>query len=168
MSTCTLTCVVVLPPSPKRCALLFCPLLPSGIRGCFPPFSQMDMMAAVLFFFRSGSVLASLSVSGRSSGAQFSSLGSPGGSWGLIFTPWGSRGRPWGFLGRSLGVPGGSLGYPGALLVDLWGLLEVPGKFLGGPGGSPGCAQGASGGPWAVPRVPPEMPLSVTGSPWNH
>ena len=153
MSTCTLTCVVVLPPSPKRCALLFCPLLPSGIRGCLAPFSQMDIMAAVLFFFRSGSVLASLSVSGRSSGAQFSSLGSPGGSWGLIFAPRASLGRhrggPRAISGRPGRVLGGSWGAP----VDPWGLLEVPGKLLGSPGSSLGCPQGAFG---EIARGPPE------------
>ena len=168
MSTSTLTCVVVLPPSPKRCALLCCPLIPSGMRGCFAlfpkamcvvvlppsprwhvwlfcplpktymrgcfaPLLHRDMKVAVLFLVRSGSVLASSSVPGRSSGSQFGSLGSPVGSWGLIFAPWGSQGRPRGVLGRSLGVPGGSLGAPGASLVGPWGL---PVGSLGEPGGS--------------------------------
>ena len=130
MSTCTLTCAVVLPPSPKRWALLLCPLLPSGMRGCFAPFSQVDMMAAVLFFFRFGYVLASFSVPGRSSEARFGSLGSPGESWGLIFAPrassggssgdlWASREGPWGILGRPWWVPGGSLGSQGGS----WGAL---------------------------------------------
>ena len=69
-------------------------------------------------------------------GRRCRSLGSPWGSWGLIFAAWASLGCPRGVLGRSLGVSGGSSGGPGASLVCRWGVREVPGRLLGGPGGS--------------------------------
>ena len=134
MSTCTLTCVVVLPPSPKRCALLFCPLLPSGMRGCFAPFPKHicvfvlppspqghDGCCVVFtsFWVRFGfierprevlgSSISLLGPPGEVLGAHFRSLGIPGTSSG------GSRaisGRPGKVLGGSWGAPGGSLGSP--------------------------------------------------------
>ena len=133
-------CVVVLPPSPKWHAWLFCPL------------PHRHMMAVMLFLARFGLIGRPWEVLGSSISLLGHPWGVPGGSFSLLGRAWevlggssgdlwASREAPWMFLGRPWWVPGGSWGSQGGSWGTLGSPRLSPGRSwrdLGGPQGAPG------------------------------